>query len=108
MRADLQTTSVAVDPPTALKGRADHHRLVADRDGVADSRVLRPYRSRRSRYRDPVRNRLWYLVDVVIGDVKEHHTGLSAWNLVGVALFVHSSRQREELHLAGNLFVLDV
>jgi hypothetical protein len=55
-----------------------------------------------------VRKRLRYLADVVVGDVEEHHTRLSARNLVGVALFVHSSRQREELHLAGHVFVLDV
>src|SRR4051794_15726165 len=106
MRADLQATPVPVDPTAALKGRADHYRLAADRDGVANRRVLRSYRSRRSRYRDPMRNRLWYQTDVVVGDIEEHHTRLSARNLVGIALFVHSSRQREELRLASHVFVL--
>src|SRR5580658_7999244 len=108
MGADLQATSVAVEPATALQGGTEHNRLAADWDGAADGRVLRPDRSRRSGYREPVRNHLRYLADVVVSDVEEHHTRLSARNLVGVALFVHGSRQCEELHLAGNVFVLDV
>ena len=44
MRPNLQSTSVAVNPAVALKGRADHDCLAANRDGAADGRVLRPTR----------------------------------------------------------------
>ncbi len=74
MRPDLQSTSVAANPAVALKGRADHDCLAANRDGAADGRVLRPYQSRRSRYREAVRYRHRYLADVVVGDVEEHQT----------------------------------
>src|SRR5581483_8334496 len=108
MRTDLQAASVAIDPAVALKRRADYHRLTAYRDEVAQGRVLCPNWSRRRGGRDAMRDRLRYLGGGVIGNVEEHDRRLSARDLRGVALFGHRSRQAEELHLAGDVFVLDV
>src|SRR5262245_53418935 len=75
---------------------------------MADYRVLRSYRSRGSRHRNTVRNRFRNLADVIVGDIEVHHTRLSTRDLRRIAFLAHCSRQREELHPASYVFILDI